>query len=207
LGCRDGAPKIVTKMGKRLQRPNSGKRVAGNPRKNALSGVVPETCGLRRLDGGGASPAKPVSDAEFPANRVITGNFSEFGLREVLVGRRNKLAAAVSARLPAQNLTAKIFWGIRETLCYEQGRLRIKQVQLFYTEVLTTVLGIYRERSRTGPVPWQLIRRVCLLIQTFASASLMRKITGSPGSKSPGNCLRSWSSRRAALLFLLSAML
>jgi hypothetical protein len=111
-------------------------------------------------DGGGASPAKPVSDAEFPANRVITGNFSEFGLREVLVGPRNRLAAAVSARLPAQNLTAKIFWGIRETLCYEQGRLRIKQVQLFHTEVLTTVLGIYRERSRTGPVPWQLITRI-----------------------------------------------
>jgi hypothetical protein len=54
-------------------------------------------------NGGGASPAKPLSDAAFHANRVITGNFSTFGLREVLVGRRNSLAAAVSARLPAQN--------------------------------------------------------------------------------------------------------
>jgi hypothetical protein len=26
--------------------------VAGNPRRNALFGVIPETCGLRRLDGG-----------------------------------------------------------------------------------------------------------------------------------------------------------
>jgi len=26
--------------------------VAGNPRRNALFGVVSETCGLRRLDGG-----------------------------------------------------------------------------------------------------------------------------------------------------------
>ena len=26
--------------------------MAGNPRRNALSGVVPETCGLQRLDGG-----------------------------------------------------------------------------------------------------------------------------------------------------------
>jgi hypothetical protein len=77
---------------------------------------------------------EPVSNAAFPANRAITGNFSESGLREVLVGRRNRLAAAVSARLPAQNLTAKIFCGIRETPCYEQGRLPIKQVQLFYTE-------------------------------------------------------------------------
>jgi hypothetical protein len=131
-------------------------REVEKPRGNALFGVAPETHGLQGLDGGGTSPAKPVSNAEFPGNRVITGNFSEFGLREILVGRRNTLAAAVSARLPAQQLTAKIFWGIRETLCYEQGRLRIKQVQLFYTEVLTAVLGIYRERSRTGPVPWQI---------------------------------------------------
>jgi hypothetical protein len=37
--------------------------VAENPRRNALFGVVPETCGLRRLDGGGCSLAKPVSNA------------------------------------------------------------------------------------------------------------------------------------------------
>jgi hypothetical protein len=52
---------------------------------------------------------EPVSNAAFPANRVITGNFSEFGLREVLVGEENGLAATVSVPLPAQNLTAKIF--------------------------------------------------------------------------------------------------
>jgi hypothetical protein len=51
--------------------------VAGNPRRKALFDVVSETCGLRRLDGGRTSPAKPVSNAEFPENRAITGNFLE----------------------------------------------------------------------------------------------------------------------------------
>jgi hypothetical protein len=41
---------------------------------------------------------------------VSAGNVAEFGLREVLVGQRNRLAAAVFARLPAQNLTAKNVW-------------------------------------------------------------------------------------------------
>jgi hypothetical protein len=36
---------------------------------------------------------------------------------------------------------------------------------------------------------------------------LGKNVIGSPGSKSRGNCLRSWSSRRAALTSLLSAML
>ena len=34
------------------QRPKSGNCVAGNPRRNALFDIVPETRGLRRLDGG-----------------------------------------------------------------------------------------------------------------------------------------------------------
>src|SRR5258706_9273207 len=54
FGCRDRAPKTVAKMCERLQRQKSEKRVAGNPRRNALFGVVLETCGLRRLDGGGS---------------------------------------------------------------------------------------------------------------------------------------------------------
>jgi hypothetical protein len=33
------------------------------------------------LFGGVGSPAKPVSDAEFPGNRAVAGNFSEFGLQ------------------------------------------------------------------------------------------------------------------------------
>src|ERR1700732_3473959 len=52
FGCGDRAPKTATKMRERPQRPRSGKRVAGNPRRNALFGVVSETRGLRRLDGG-----------------------------------------------------------------------------------------------------------------------------------------------------------
>ena len=52
FGCGDGAPKIATKKRQRGQRPKSGKRAAGNPRRKALFGVVSETCGLRRLDGG-----------------------------------------------------------------------------------------------------------------------------------------------------------
>jgi hypothetical protein len=38
--------------------------VVGNPRRNALFGVVLETRGLRRLGGGGCSRAKPVSNPE-----------------------------------------------------------------------------------------------------------------------------------------------
>src|SRR6266576_1554063 len=52
FGCGDGAPKIATKKRQRGQRPKSGKRAAGNPRRKALFGVVSETGGLRRLDGG-----------------------------------------------------------------------------------------------------------------------------------------------------------
>ena len=53
FGCGDTAPKIATKKRQRGQRPKSGKGAAGNPRRKALFGVVSETGGLRRLDGGG----------------------------------------------------------------------------------------------------------------------------------------------------------
>src|SRR6202022_3809721 len=52
LGCRDGAPKFAGKATELLQRQKSGKWIAENPGRNALFGVVPESCGLRRLDGG-----------------------------------------------------------------------------------------------------------------------------------------------------------
>ena len=73
FGCRDRAPKITTKLRQRSQRPKSGKSVAENPGRNALFGVASETCGLRRLDGGGCSLAKPVSNAN---NREFFGNSS-----------------------------------------------------------------------------------------------------------------------------------
>jgi hypothetical protein len=41
---------------------------------------------------------EPVSNAAFPANRAITGNFSEIGLLEVLVERRNLHAAGLLRR-------------------------------------------------------------------------------------------------------------
>src|SRR6202022_3882792 len=54
LGCRDEAPKFAGKATELLQRQKSGKWIAENPGRNALFGVVPESCGLRRLDGGGS---------------------------------------------------------------------------------------------------------------------------------------------------------
>src|SRR5882672_3948812 len=52
FGCRDGAPKFAGKATELLQRQKSGKWIAENPGRNALFGVVPESRGLRRLDGG-----------------------------------------------------------------------------------------------------------------------------------------------------------
>jgi hypothetical protein len=52
FGCRDGAPKAGAKMRGRPQRPKSKNLMTENARRNAPFGVVPETCGLRRLDGG-----------------------------------------------------------------------------------------------------------------------------------------------------------
>jgi hypothetical protein len=52
FGCRDGAPKFAGKATELLQRQKSEKWIAENPGRNALFGVVPEWCGLRRLDGG-----------------------------------------------------------------------------------------------------------------------------------------------------------
>src|SRR5258708_4481613 len=58
-GCRERnfwmqrqSAKIATKMRERRQRPKIQEVSGGNPRRNALFGVVSETCGLRRLDGG-----------------------------------------------------------------------------------------------------------------------------------------------------------
>jgi hypothetical protein len=52
FGCRDGAPKIAGKAVDLLQRQKPRNWVPGNPARNALFGVVPESCGLRRLGGG-----------------------------------------------------------------------------------------------------------------------------------------------------------
>src|ERR1700682_2880550 len=52
FGCRDGAPKFAGKATELLQRQESGNWITENPGRNALFGVVPESCGLRRLDGG-----------------------------------------------------------------------------------------------------------------------------------------------------------
>jgi hypothetical protein len=52
FGRGDRTPKIPPLTRQRTQRPKSGNLAAENPRRNALFGVVPKTCGLRRLDGG-----------------------------------------------------------------------------------------------------------------------------------------------------------
>jgi hypothetical protein len=67
--------------------------VAGNPRRNALFDVVPETRGLRRLDGGvrsrmrtrlsGDSTLETAAIRCFPLSLVKTGNSNpkDFGFR------------------------------------------------------------------------------------------------------------------------------
>ena len=40
--------------------------------------VIPEMLRKQRVGGGGGSPAKPVSIAEFPASREFAGNFANF---------------------------------------------------------------------------------------------------------------------------------
>jgi hypothetical protein len=52
--------------------------VAGNPRRNALFGVVSETPGLRRLDGGGSSQIRTGLSVFFPVIRELTGKISRF---------------------------------------------------------------------------------------------------------------------------------
>jgi hypothetical protein len=51
--------------------------VAGNPRRNALFSVVPETCGLQRLDGGGRSQVRTYLDPGLPDKWLFTGYFRE----------------------------------------------------------------------------------------------------------------------------------
>ena len=52
VGGRDRAPVITDETAARLQRQKAKMLAAGNPRTNALFGVLPETCGSRRLGGG-----------------------------------------------------------------------------------------------------------------------------------------------------------
>src|SRR5258705_13824795 len=68
FGCRDRAPKIITKKGERLQRPKSAKQVAGNPRRSALAST-----GERAVCGDWmvvcAGWCEPVSTRKYPAIR------------------------------------------------------------------------------------------------------------------------------------------
>jgi hypothetical protein len=83
--------------------------VAGNPRRNALFGVVSETCGLRRLDGGGRSPAKPVSASE---KRIIREKYrgnEELGPKMSLRRQENPASTQVSRPVPLQRLTGPDF--------------------------------------------------------------------------------------------------
>ena len=58
-------------MSERVQRPKSEKRAAGNPRRNALFGLVLKTCSLRRLDGGVRSQIRTRLPVIWPNIRVI----------------------------------------------------------------------------------------------------------------------------------------
>ena len=52
--------------------------MAGNPRRNALLDVAPETRGLRRLDGGVRSQIRTGLQPQFPANRENNREISDF---------------------------------------------------------------------------------------------------------------------------------
>src|SRR5258706_5557847 len=103
FGCRDRAPKTVAKMCERLQRQKSEKRVARNARRNALFGVVPETFGLRRLDGGVRSQIRTGLHLQFPANREINREFRDSGPSEANFVARNHCAAAAFYEIPYAN--------------------------------------------------------------------------------------------------------
>jgi hypothetical protein len=62
-------------MCERLQRQKSEKRVARNARRKALFDLVLETCGLRRLDGGGRSRMRTGLCIENPCFATRTAKF------------------------------------------------------------------------------------------------------------------------------------
>src|SRR6516164_11571085 len=71
FGCGDQAPEIAERDNELPQRLKRRRTDSGNPGTNGLlepDGKIP---GSKGLGGGGCSPAKLVSKADFPTNREI----------------------------------------------------------------------------------------------------------------------------------------
>jgi hypothetical protein len=57
------------------------------------------------------------------------------------VGQRNRLAAAVCCATSCSKFNSENIWGIRETLCYEQGRLQRCSARQVNTAISLAFLG------------------------------------------------------------------
>jgi hypothetical protein len=71
-----------------------------NTRRNGLFSIDDGFRSSGRLDGGGSSPAKPVSNAEFPANSENYRELFKFGHPKRLLVRETPRAAASSVSIP-----------------------------------------------------------------------------------------------------------
>ena len=77
--------------------------MAGNPRRNALFGVVPEMRDLQGLGGGVGSHMRTGLHLQFPANREINREFCVSGPSEANFVARNHCAAATFYEIPYAN--------------------------------------------------------------------------------------------------------
>ena len=77
--------------------------MAGNPRRNALFGVVSETCGLRRLDGGGSSQIRTGLNQQFPANREFYWEFCDSGPQKPISLHETTVPQRLFTKFPTQN--------------------------------------------------------------------------------------------------------
>jgi len=76
--------------------------VAGNPRRKALFGVVSETCGLRRLDGGVCSQIRTRLRWQFPAKGKLTGNFAILGPQKPISLHETTVLQRLFTKFPTQ---------------------------------------------------------------------------------------------------------
>jgi hypothetical protein len=71
-----------------MQRRKSASWVAGNPGKNALFGVVAETCALQGMGGGVRSQIRTGLSGNSLLSGKLTGNSAIWGLLEAKSGRK-----------------------------------------------------------------------------------------------------------------------
>jgi hypothetical protein len=83
------------------QRPGGAYHTSHDARKCGLFSRSLREREVPRVRGGVRSPAKPVSNAEFPANRVDNRVFLKIRLLKRLSNRENPRAGATSASIPS----------------------------------------------------------------------------------------------------------